>query len=136
MAPVALGLAAVVAAGCSKSDKSAPAATPRGQATVKGAFAAWRAAGLDVSKFRPLDKSKLGGSCRAGHVADVAAVLCKYPDAKAAKQAEKKGLELVGDATGASLANKNLLLVVADRHKLDPSGRRINKITKTFRYLK
>jgi hypothetical protein len=137
----AAALVAAVAA-CSKAGDESKSKTPpaeagqAGAATVDGAKKAWEAAGLRLADFHPIEDSrKLGGDCQAGNVAEVAVVLCRYDQPQAASDAEENGLAMIGDATGASLANGPLLLVVADRHQADPNGRRINEITKTFRLL-
>ena len=93
---------------------------------------AWKAAGLEPSPFEKAD-SKLGGKCQAGTVNGVDTMLCEFKDASAAKEAEQRGLELVGDTTGASLSKGRMLLVVADRKNADPNGKHIQQITKTFR---
>ena len=93
---------------------------------------AWKAAGLEPSQFEKTD-TKLGGTCQKGSVNGVDTILCEFKDASAAKEAEPKGLELVGETTGASLAKGRMLLVVADRKNADPNGKHIQQITKTFR---
>lgn len=93
---------------------------------------AWKAAGLEPSPFQKAE-TKLGGSCQAGTVNGVETILCEFKDASAAKEAEPKGLELVGETTGASLSKGRMLLVVADRKNADPNGKHIQQITKTFR---
>ncbi len=93
----------------------------------------WKAAGLTVSAFTSADGKTLGGDCQSGTVGGVDVTLCSYTDAAAAKQAEDRGLAAVGEATGVSLAQGPMLLVAADRHKADPSGRTINQVAKLFR---
>jgi hypothetical protein len=96
--------------------------------------AAWKKAGLDVSDFAAADGKALGAtSCFAGKVAGVEATVCELADADAAKRAEKPALAQVGDATGAALAQGRLLLVVADRAKADPTGKKIKDIAAAFR---
>jgi hypothetical protein len=93
---------------------------------------AWKAAGLQPSEFNKAD-TRLGGKCQAGTVNDIDTLLCEFKDETEAKQAQEKGLEIVGDTTGASLAKGRMLLVVADRKNSDPNGKRIKDITNTFR---
>jgi hypothetical protein len=92
----------------------------------------WKQAGLEPSAFTKAE-TKLGGSCQAGTVSGIDTVLCEFKDDQTAKAAEPKGLEIVGETTGASLAKGRMLLVVADRKDLDPNGRRIDQITRSFR---
>ncbi len=106
-------------------------------------IATWRDAELEPSEFRrfeeddeaAVDVDLDAAECHAGRVDELPVVLCAYGDADAAEAAEERGLELVGEATGAALSNDELLLIVADRHEVDPEGRRIHQITKAFREL-
>jgi hypothetical protein len=66
-------------------------------------------------------------------VGGVELTLCEYDDESRAKKHEAAGLDLVGEATGSSLAQGKLLLVVADRGNVDKDGKRIDTITRTFR---
>jgi hypothetical protein len=93
----------------------------------------WKAAGLTVSAFTPADGTAVGGDCRSGTVGGVDVELCSYADDAAAKKAEDKGLTVVGETTGVSLAQGSMLLIAADRRKADPSGRTINQLAKLFR---
>jgi hypothetical protein len=93
----------------------------------------WKAAGLTVSQFAPVDGSALGGTCQGGTVGGIDVTLCTYPSADAAKKAEDKGYAAVGATTGTALAQGSMLLVAADRKKADPQGRTINQLAKLFR---
>jgi len=104
----------------------------KGSKSVSQLSQAWKAAGLEPSAFQKAD-TPLGGTCQAGTVSGVDTILCEFKDETAAKQAEPKGLEVVGETTGASVAKGRMLLVVADRRNADPNGKQIQKITKTFR---
>jgi hypothetical protein len=130
--------AVLTVAGCSEDKKADGAAAGGGEvAAASGADAvvdAWKAAGLTVSAFDPVDGAAYGdGECRGGTVNGVDAVLCQYATADLATAAQPKGLAAVGETTGSSLAQATLLLVVADRRKADPDGRTINQVTKIFR---
>jgi hypothetical protein len=96
-------------------------------------FTAWQQAGLEPSSFQAADAKALGGSCRVGKVKGVDATVCEFDDADKAKRAEASGLALVGDATGASIAQGKMLLVLADRGRADPTGKSIQAIAKVFR---
>jgi hypothetical protein len=94
---------------------------------------AWKLAGLDPQGFNSVDAKNLGGKCQAGKVSGVDTTLCEYETADAAKQAEAAGLAQVGETTGASLAQGKYLLVVADRGRSDPNGKKIRDIAAAFR---
>lgn len=120
---------ALIGAACSKDASSKPGEAPPDDAMV----AAWRKAGLEVSALTDVDAKKyLAQSCRGGTVGGVDVVLCRFDSGEDAKAAEDPGLAAVGDATGAALARGGRLLVVADRRKVDPSGRTIDAITRAF----
>lgn len=90
-------------------------------------------AGLKVSDAPAVDGATLGGGrCRGALVDGLDVSLCAYPSGGAARAAEPAGLALVGETTGAALARGHLLLVVADRGKVDPAGRKIDLITRIF----
>ncbi len=94
----------------------------------------WSKAGLETSAFEAIDGAKLGGgTCTRGKVNGIETTVCQYASESDAAAAQPRGLGMVGRATGASLAEGRLLLVVADRKKVDPSGRVINKMTRVFR---
>jgi hypothetical protein len=109
---------AIVLAACSK--KSGPSSRD-------GVIAAWKKGGLQPSAFTTA-KTDVGKDCASGTVNKLDVLVCVYPSEKDAKAAEDAGLEWVGDTTGASRAQGETLIVVADRHKADPSGRTINQI--------
>jgi hypothetical protein len=93
----------------------------------------WKQAGLTVSAFTPADGHAVGGTCQSGTVGGVDVVLCSFKDAAAAKKAEDAGYVTVGETTGVSIAQGTMLLIAADRRKVDPSGRTINQMAKLFR---
>jgi hypothetical protein len=120
----AILVAAILAAlGC---DKAGDDAIGR---LVKG----WKDQGLETSAFSDVGSSELGQKCKVGVVAGLDVTVCEYPDAAQAKTAEEKGLTIVGEATGASISQGQLLLVVADRRKADPDGKKLNQLTQSFR---
>jgi hypothetical protein len=112
-------LIAVVLAACSKG-KSGPSSRD-------GVIEAWKKGGLTPSPFTKADVD-VGKDCASGTVNKLDVLVCTFPSAKDAKAAEDAGLKWVGDTTGASRAQGAELIVVADRHKADPSGRTINQI--------
>ena len=93
---------------------------------------AWKKAGHEVSELKPVEKTIAGGKCSAGTVAGFEATLCEFDSESKATQAQANGLAVVDDDVGASIAAGKLLLVVADRRKSDPTGRKLNEIIKLF----
>ncbi len=117
-------------AGCD-GESGKPGAPP---SSVDGFVAAMTKAGLAPGKLVPLADEDVGGAkCRRGDVGGVETTVCEFDDASRAKRHEGEGLDLVGDATGAALAEGKLLLVVADRRGVDKDGKRIDAITRAFR---
>ena len=132
MRGMSLALALVAAAACGKggSDQSKPDPNaPSGSGARDAVLDAWKKGGLAVSAFAAT-QSKVGSDCTAGTVGKLDVVLCNFPTADAAKQAETAGLQWVGDTTGSSQAKGTLVIAVADRHKADPNGKTINEIFK------
>jgi hypothetical protein len=114
-----LVLALAAAVGCSKDKK--------GPSSKDGVIEAWKKGGLEPSAFVDA-KTDIGKSCSSGTVNKVDVLLCTFSSEKEAKEAEDKGLQWVGDNTGASQAQGEILIVAADRKKADPSGKTINQL--------
>lgn len=95
----------------------------------------WLQQGLGPADFQKLDNKALGkdAMCKQGTLKGLETTICQYPDPAAATAARQAGLAHVGEVTGVALPAGNLLLMVADRDKADPSGRTINEIVKIFR---
>jgi hypothetical protein len=111
-------LLVIVIAGCHK--KSGPTSRD-------GVIDAWKKGGLQPSAFTDA-KTDIGKDCASGTVNKLDVVLCTFGSDKDAKAAEDAGLKWVGDTTGASRAQGDVLIVVADRKKADPNGKVINQI--------
>jgi hypothetical protein len=90
-------------------------------------------AGLTVSAFSVDKSGAIGKDCSVGTVSGVEVAICSFAKPEEAAAAEDKALEWVGASTGAALVRGNVTLAAADRAKVDPSGRTLNVITKTFR---
>ena len=77
---------------------------------------------------------KADAQATSQHVWDEGYYLAQYEkhttfkSEKEAKGAEDQGLEWVGDNTGASRAQGEMLIVVADRKKVDPHGKVISQV--------
>jgi len=129
LAVLALVMAAFVS-GCGSGKQAA--GTPA--SSVDGLVAQLKSAGLTPGPFAPVEMPALGaGKCQRGDVSGVELTVCSYADAAQAKKAESAGLGLVGDNTGASLAQGALLLVVADRKNVDKDGKKIDQVTRALR---
>jgi hypothetical protein len=120
-----LGSSALVACAREKAD---PATR-----TIEDVLTELAVAGLATAGAAPVDGAALGGGeCRKGVVAGLDVTLCGYRDEAAARAAQPAGLASVGEATGAALHHGRLLLVVVDPARADPSGKKINQITRIF----
>jgi hypothetical protein len=110
---------ALLGAACSK-DKN-------GASSRDGVVAAWKKGGLEPSELKAT-KTDVGSDCAAGTVNRLDVLVCTFKTAEEAKAAEDKGLAWVGDTTGASIAQGEMLIVVADRKKSDPNGKTIKQL--------
>ena len=99
----------------------------KGASSRDGVVDAWKKGGLETSSLT-VAKSSVGNDCATGTVSKLDVMVCTFKTAKEAKDAEDKGLEWVGDNTGASKAQGEMLIVVADRKKVDPQGKVINQV--------
>ncbi|HET6610643.1 MAG TPA: hypothetical protein VFG83_01585 [Kofleriaceae bacterium] len=136
LSALALGLLAFAA--CSRDEIEVPKNAGPASAVAR----AWLEAGLEVADFAPAPDAKIDGDCVSGNVSEIAVLVCQLPKPTPGKQstteiaehAEEQGLKMIGDApSGASLAHHGRLLVIADRHSLDPDGKVVNQITEIFR---
>jgi hypothetical protein len=95
----------------------------------------WLQQGLGPADFQAFDGKALGkdAKCKQGKLSGIETTICQYPDADAARAARPAGLTHVGEVTGVALPVGTLLLIVADRDKADPLGRKINEIVTIFR---
>lgn len=114
-----IAIAVAACAACSKANK--------GPSSRDGVIAAWKKGGLEPSAFTTA-QTDIGKDCASGTVNKLDVLVCTYPSEKDAKAAEDAGLKWVGDTTGASRAQGETLIVVADRKKADPNGKTINQI--------
>lgn len=124
-----LSVLAAAAAACGKSadDKSGGGAT--GSAATDAVLEAWKTAKLTPSAMTPASVT-FGKDCQSGTIEGLDVLLCHYPSAAEAKAAENAGYTWVNQATGTSQAHGASLIVLADRRKVDPSGRTINRLMK------
>jgi hypothetical protein len=98
-----------------------------GPSSRDGVIEAWKKGGLTPSAFTTATVD-VGKDCASGTVNKLDVLVCSFPSDKEAKAAEDAGLKWIGDTTGASRAQGDQLIVVADRHKADVNGKTINQI--------
>jgi hypothetical protein len=112
--------AVLAAAACSKDGPKMPTSRD-------GVVESWKKGGLEPS---PLTEAKVdvGSDCASGTVNKLDVLVCTFKSEQEAAAAEDAGLGWIGDHTGASKALGEMLVVVADRRKSDPSGRTINQL--------
>jgi hypothetical protein len=100
---------------------------PKGATSRDGVVAAWKKGGLEPSELKPA-KTNVGKDCASGTVSKLDVLVCTFPNEADAKAAEDAGLAWVGDTTGVSKAQGEMLIVVADRKKADVSGKTITQL--------
>jgi hypothetical protein len=100
---------------------------PAGATSRDGVVAAWKKGGLSPSELKPA-KTDVGKDCASGTVNKLDVLVCTFPTAQDAKAAEDAGLQWIGDTTGVSKAQGEMLIVVADRKKADPNGKTITQL--------
>lgn len=110
-------------------DKKSVAAPAKDSEARKALFEAWEKAGLKAADMKSSDL--LGKDCKQGTVNKVDVVICEFASADEAEKAKAKGLEWVGDTTGAAWTSGTLVIAVADRKKADANGKAINAMMKT-----
>ena len=90
--------------------------------------------GFEVGKFDKTPAKPYGAlGCVKGKVDKLDVLICHYKDAAGVKAANKKVTRfLEGAVSGAMRQRDKLLLVVADRDKIDIKGKKIDKLLKTF----
>ena len=99
----------------------------KGATSRNGVVDAWKKGGLETAPLTAA-KTDVGSDCAAGTVSKLDVLVCTFKTEKEAKDAEDKGLQWVGDNTGASKAQGEMLIVVADRKNVDPHGKVINQV--------
>jgi hypothetical protein len=98
------------------------------------AVALLESAGLRAEGLTEANGMISGADCQQGKIDGIDAALCQFEDAVAAKAGEQSALGWVGEAhAGTAVSSGRALLVLADRGQKDPSGKRIDEITKAFK---
>lgn len=102
--------------------------------TPNEAVAVLEAKGLKAEGLTDANGMIAGAQCQQGKIDGIDAAICAFADDAAAKAAEQSSLSWVGEAhSGTAVSSGKALLVLADRTQADPSGKRIDEITKKFR---
>jgi hypothetical protein len=116
-----------------RANPSAPEA--RGSADFqKPVLEGLRKAGLAVGEFETTAaKPYQARACTRGEVGNLDVMACQYASAQAAEQARSSLEQFVaGSGTGAVRRSGTVALAVADLKKVDPRGKVIDKVLKTF----
>jgi hypothetical protein len=126
MRALLLCVAALAAVGCKKS--------PAGGAGLDQVNESFNSAGLKVEPFVPTDAARYNASrCLSGRIEGVEALLCEYGSPETAKLGHPAGEEWIATAnTGVAVESGRVMLVLADRARVDPNGRAITRITRAF----
>jgi hypothetical protein len=102
---------------------------------IQAELLALRAAGHPPAGFQAVDATPFKAqTCQGGTIDRFAAVLCEYksPDALGLGQQAAEGW--IGQAvTGVVLRRDLFLLALADRDRVDPSGKALSALAKAFR---
>ena len=102
--------------------------------TQNEAVAHLASVGLEAEGLTEANGMIDGAKCQQGKIDGIDAAICQFPDDAAAKAAEQSSLGWVGEAhSGTAVSSGKALLVLADRSQADPSGKRIDEITKKFK---
>ena len=90
--------------------------------------------GLTVGDFESTAaKPYQARACTRGEVSKLDVMACQYESEQGAEQAKAALEQFVGGAgTGAVRRSGNVALAVADRTKIDPRGKLVDKVLKTF----
>src|SRR5690349_1148411 len=125
---LALGALALLA-GCGGGKSKVPQGADEAQK-------AWQKAGLTASDFAKIDGAPYAnGKCSAGTVDGLRTIVCEYGDEAALSRGEQAAYQTLDDApnTGAVVKIGKSLLVVTDTAKIDPNGKKMNKLANVFR---
>ena len=105
--------------------------------TVDAVLKAWNAAGFDATAVENIEPGIWqAGSCSRGMVASLDVLLCEYAADEALANGEKKVMtdwQAENVPTGAIVRTSRTLLAVSDPNKVDPTGKIIAGLIKTFR---
>jgi hypothetical protein len=109
---------------------------PSGTVPVDTVLKAWNEAGLQSGTVENVEPAAWNAEvCSQGFVAGLQILLCEYVSDEALALGEKRVMDVwtaesVG--TGAVVHASRTLLAVTDRSAVDPSGRTIARLIKTF----
>ncbi|HEX4421229.1 MAG TPA: hypothetical protein VH165_25115 [Kofleriaceae bacterium] len=125
--------AAEAAAGSAAPAAAAGSAAPAAEIAAGGGrdavLDAWKADKLVPAGLTPV-AVPVGKDCQTGTVEGIEVLLCNFGTPADAKAAEQPGLAWIGQVTGSSQAHGSTLVVIADRRKADPNGKKINRLMK------
>lgn len=90
-------------------------------------LAAWKAEKLVPVGLTPTPVA-FAKDCLSGALENIDVLLCSFATPADARAAESQALPWVGSARGASEAHGSVLIVLADRRRIDPDGRTIQRL--------
>jgi hypothetical protein len=124
-AVIAAALFAATTAACHKDD---------GQVRLARVIEALDKAGFKASGLPSADPGRLSAQrCVGGTLEDLEVNICEYGAAEAVHLGKKAAEAWVGTAvTGVALENGLTVLTVADRGRADPTGAKLQKISKAY----
>jgi hypothetical protein len=109
----------------------------KGTVAVETILKAWQDEGFDAKTVENVDAEPWSaGACSHGTITGLDVLLCEYETDEGLAGGETKIMsewqaESVG--TGATVRSSRTLLAIADRNAVDPSGRNIARLIKSFR---
>jgi hypothetical protein len=123
-----LGLASL--SGCSKKTE--------GGAHLKDVESAFGKEGWKIDAFQATDAQRFSAQkCVAGAIEGLDAVVCEFGSDEAVQRGKKAAEGWVGAAvTGVALDKGRTVLALADRSRVDPNGKLVHRISKTYRDIK
>jgi hypothetical protein len=122
---------ALFGVGCSKSPTE-------GGARLEQVEKAFGKEGWKLGDFEPYDGAKMSAQkCLSGKIEGVDALVCEFGSTDAVGRGKKATEGWVAQAvTGVALDNGRTTLGLADRARVDPSGKIIHRISQAYRGVK
>jgi hypothetical protein len=111
---------------------------PPGGVHLKDVESAFGKEGWKLDGFQPLDAQRFSAQkCVTGPIEGIEAAVCEFGSDEAVRRGKKAAEAWVAQAvTGFALENGRTVLMLADRNKVDPNGKLMNKVTQTYRGIK
>ena len=106
-----------------------------GKSGVVGEIATFKDTGHAVSAFSDTDASALGAKkCQSGTIDQIAVLFCEYAESDEAKRSQPAAVRWAGESgTSIVLHREKVLMALADRNSIDPTGKALSSLVKVFR---